>query len=97
MDAYAIAKAGGLHYGLWKNYRDRPIAMLDRAVKSLEQRITEHQAKIARPHDFVRPDVPEIQVEHLVKVKWPEEINTFEAQIVVLKGMIEEKYHGGTN
>lgn len=57
---YAIAKAGGLHYGLWKNYRDRPIAMLDRAVKSLEQRITEHQAKIALLHDFVRPDVPEI-------------------------------------
>lgn len=97
MEAYSAAKAGGPHHGLWKNYRDRPIAMLERAIKSLEQCVAEHRAKIVRPHDFLRPDVPEIQVEHLVKVKWPQEIDTFEAQIAVLNGIIEEKRHGGTN
>jgi hypothetical protein len=97
MDAYAAAKAGGPHQGLWQNYRDRPVAMPERAIRSLEQCIAEHQAKIARPRDFLRPDVPEIQVEHLVKMKWPEESDTFKAQIAVLKGIIEEKCHGGTD
>ena len=95
--AYEAAKHGGPHYGLWRNYRDRPIAMLERAVKSLEQRIAEHEAKVANPCQYVRTDIPERQVRHLVSVKWPEEIAIFKAQIEVLNGMIEEKRHGRTD
>ncbi|MGB5064272.1 MAG: hypothetical protein WBQ37_10965 [Candidatus Competibacter sp.] len=95
-NAYEAAKAGGLHEGLWKNYRNRPTAMLERAIKSLEQRIAEHEAKIARPQDFLRSNIPEIQIRHLVTIKWPEEIETFKTQIQILKGINEEKTRGGT-
>ena len=96
-NAYETAKAGGPHHGLWKNYRDRSIAMLERAVKSLEQRIAEHEAKIAHPYRCLQPDVPARQVDHLVNAKWPEEIAIFKTQIEVLNGMIEEKRDGGAD
>ena len=70
--------------------------MLERAIKSLEQRIAEHETKIARPRDFLRSNVPEIQIRYLVAIKWPEEIETFKAQIQILKGINEEKTRGGT-
>lgn len=70
--------------------------MLERAVKSLEQRIAEHEVKIADPYRYLQPDVPARQVDHLVNVKWPEEIAIFKAQIEVLNGMIEEKRDGRT-
>jgi len=79
---------------LWKNYRDRPIAMLERAVKSLGQRIAEHEAKIAHPYRYLQLDVPMRQVDHLVNAKWPEEITIFKIQIEVLNGMIKEKRYG---
>jgi len=93
-NAYETAKTGGPHHGLWKNYRNRPIAMLERAVKSLEQRIAEHEAKIEHPYRYLQPDVPARQVNHLVNAKWPEEIAIFKIQIEVLNGMIEEKRYG---
>lgn len=92
--AFDTAKAGGPHFGLWKNYQDRPVAMLERAVKSLDQRVSEHRGKIAGPHAYLRPDIPERQIEHLVNIKWPEEIAIFKVQIEILNAMIEEKRRG---
>jgi len=92
--AYDVAKSGGPHFGLWKNYLARPVAMLERAVKSLDQRVSEHRGKIADPHAYLRPDIPERQIEHLVNIKWPEEIAIFETQIEILSAMIGEKRRG---
>ncbi len=44
-DAYKVAKEGGKHAGLLKNYREIPTAMVERAIRSMEKQINLHEPK----------------------------------------------------
>ena len=51
--AYKIAKAGGKHAGLLKNYSAREVSEIRKALTSYERRVSKHRAKIANPAEAV--------------------------------------------
>ena len=92
--AYEIAKAGGRHAGLVRRYEGEATRQVEKAVASLERRISEHLDKIARPEDHLPVGVGARQIRHLVDAYWPREIAGYRSQIEVLRGILKESGNG---
>ncbi|MDD5033469.1 MAG: hypothetical protein PHE55_01815 [Methylococcaceae bacterium] len=90
-EAYEIARNGGTHYGTWKNYKDRPKSMLERAIKTMELRIEEHLQWIASPYIKLPSDADSRQIDALVNKKWPGDVARIQTEIDVLKGILESR------
>ena len=89
--AYDTAKNGGVHWGTWNNYRDRPTSMIERSIKSMEMRIEEHRSWIGNPFAKLPPDIDERAFNALVNKKWPSDISRIQAECDVLQGIMEER------
>ena len=90
-DAYKVAKDGGKHAGLLKNYRDMPIAMVERAIRSMEKQIDLHDSWIKNPYSKLSADEDQRRVSALVNKKWPDDILRIKAEAEVLRGHLREQ------
>jgi hypothetical protein len=72
-------------------YRELPDHLIVKAIRSLEARAAEHRALIARPEMKLSPGVAAVEVERLVREKWPKEVRGFEEEIDVLQGILQER------
>ncbi len=92
--AFDTAKAGGIHYGLFKRYMNDPDHLIEKAVRSYEKRIAEHQAWITHPELKLPPDITNQELDYLVKRKWPDDIKRLEQERDVMIGILEERNRG---
>lgn len=92
-DAYEIAKSGGDGAKLLKQLPKLGRNQLLKSVESLEQRATEHRAKIRDPSAIV-PDWPLRAPEYRdgLLAKWGVEVHNFRLQVEIIKGYMDE--HG---
>ena len=91
---YEIAKAGGKHSGLVRRYASEPDRQVEKALRSLDRRISEHLDKIANPGEYVGSGVSQQQIGYLVNSYWPKEIAGYRAEVEVLSAMLKERKHG---
>jgi hypothetical protein len=93
--AYQIAKEGGLHAGLLRNYSGRSVSQMQRGINSLTQRANEHLSKIADPAKYAeRWDSMTDQERAGVLNYWQKEVIKYSQQADVLRGLLEEKTRG---
>ena len=88
---YEIARNGGRHSGLLKNYVDLPLPMVERGIRSIETQITLHETWIKNPFSKLPATIEKHQVEFLVTKKWPKDIERLQEEMEVLKGLIKER------
>ena len=93
-NAYEVAKGGGRHHGVYVRYRNQRAQEIEKSIRSFIKRINEHKDKIARPMQYVQPDITEQHLAHLVSTLWPEEIMDFEMKIEIMKGILQERNNG---
>lgn len=96
-DAYEVAKAAnGKYHGWLKQQRNLPVHLLEKAIRSFEALIADHEAWIEDPTrknpDFYQ--LPTVQQKHLLEKYWPDDIRRHRDSIEILKGIIREKQHG---
>ena len=96
-NTYEIAKAaGGKYHGWLKQQRALPIHLLEKAIRSFENLIADHQSWIEDPTrktpNFYQ--LPIGQQKHLIEKHWPDDIQRHRDSIEILKGVIQEKKHG---
>ncbi len=90
---YQIARDGGRHAGMLRNYELRPTIEIDRGIRSYEAQISEHVDKIANPTKYIE-DFDQLDVRKkmdLIKNKWPSDIKRLREELDVLKGIREER------
>ena len=90
-NAYKIAKNGGRHAGLLNNYKTKPEAMIQRAIRSMEKQIEWHESLIKNPYLKLEPNEDARIILALVNKKWPEDIRRLKAEADVLRGLLEER------
>ena len=88
--AYEVAKAGGRHYGLIRRFAKEREAVILKSIRSLQKMIQEHYDKINNPMKYIEQNVSVFHRQDLVSRYWPGEIENFEQQIEVLKGILED-------
>ncbi len=96
-NAYEVAKGGGRHHGVYTRYLNQRAPEIEKSIRSFAKRIKEHQDKIDQPMDYVRSDITEQHLAHLVSVLWPEEIMDFEMKIEIMNGILQERNHEQTS
>ena len=92
-DAYAVARAGGKHEGMLRNYISRSTKEILGGIKSYEKRIAEHRDWIAHPEKKV-PDFKTLRPEHqkdLINNKWPNDMKRAEEEKAVLEGILSTR------
>ncbi|MBK6742517.1 MAG: hypothetical protein IPG66_05870 [Hydrogenophilales bacterium] len=95
-EAYTVAKAGGAHAGYLSNYYDLPDHLIQKAIRSTEKQIANHEAWIANPatklKDLSKFDAE--QVRRYVDDKWPADIKRQREHVSILEGILKEREHG---
>ncbi len=92
-DPYRAALAGGPHSGFLKLYAQKPIPELDRAVRSYEALVAEHEDKIKNPTKYV-PDFSKLdprQQRALLEREWPSQLRRQRQQLAILRRIRESK------
>lgn len=89
--AYEIAKDGGKHAGMLKSYREKPVSMIERAIRSMKKQIDLQESWIENPYLKLKPDEEQRRVSALVNKKWPDDIQRINEQADVLRGLLQEK------
>ncbi|SDX70698.1 hypothetical protein SAMN05421644_11041 [Allochromatium warmingii] len=89
--AYDIAQSGGRNNGLYRRFKDARTAEIEKSIRSLEKRISLHEDKIRNPQCYLKPDLSHHHRADLIERYWPEEIADFKEQIIVLRGILEER------
>ena len=91
--AYEIAKNGGKHAPMITEYSKRSVKEIEKGIKSYEKQIAKHKDKIVNPSKHCQEwDTLEPRhQEHLVTVKWSEEIKMFEEQRDTLHEILNER------
>jgi hypothetical protein len=89
--AYEIAKNGGKHAGMLKNYKEKPVSMIERAIRSMKKQIDLHESWIKNPHLKLKSNEDQRRVSALVNKKWPEDILRIKAEVDVLRGLLQER------
>ena len=93
-DAYEIAKAGGKHSGMLRNYAERPKAMIERGWESIKKQIELHELWISDPCIKLPSTIDGRELHHLVSVKWPRDIARLKEEADVLRGLMEDGKNG---
>jgi len=91
---YEIAKAGGEYSKFYERYKNEYLPRLQRAVKSYERVIAEHEQWIAEPSLKLGKDAPDDVVRRCVEDKWPRDIARNAAYRSIIVGIIGERRHG---
>lgn len=92
--AYDEAKAGGKHAGFLKRLGPMKATQVAKSIRSHERRIVEHLDKIADPLNYVRADLPELELRALIEETWPKEIRKFEEEIEIARRHLEGRGNG---
>ncbi|MGX2042222.1 hypothetical protein ACWJKU_19145 [Methylocaldum sp. MU1018] len=92
--SYQEAKAGKKHAGLLKRYRNDPDHLIERAIRTYNKRIEEHRAWIIDPTLKVSDELSDIEIDYLVKRKWPADILRLEQERDIMIGILEERRRG---
>lgn len=100
---YQIAKAGGKHAGWLKQYLNKSIKELQRAVKSLDDNIIEHQNLLKDPKKYWKhygkdkkfgkdwDDLDSRQQKALLETEWKDHLQRNKEQKKIIEGLIKEK------
>lgn len=88
--AFWIAKEGGRHSGMLKNYSTLPVAIIERGLSSIRKQIALHESWIADASLKLPSTIQPSEVQHLVEKKWPKDITRLKEEAEVLGGLIEE-------
>jgi len=95
-NTYEVAKAGGKYSGWLKQQRILPVHLLEKAIRSFEKLIAEHESWLEDPARkipdfyFLHPN----QQKHLLEKHWPDDIQRNRDYVTILKGVLQEKRHG---
>jgi hypothetical protein len=96
-DAYEIARAkDGKYHGWLKQQRNLPVHFLEKAIRSFEKLIMDHESWLEDPTRKIPHfyQLPMGQRQHLLEKHWPDDIQRHRDSIEILKGVIREKEHG---
>lgn len=89
--AYEIAKEGGRHSGLLKEYAGRTVREIEKAVSGYEKQVAIHKEKLANPAKFAKdwnkldPRKKEGLLRH-----WQEDINRNQELADIMRGLLRE-------
>ncbi len=90
-DAYEIAKSGGKHSGFLEKMRQLGDAQRKKSLVSIENQANLHKMKISDPKLFVPDwDSRSQQYRDGLLAKWNTEIDNFNMQAAILKGLKDE-------
>ena len=92
-NAYKIAKAGGKHEGWLKQYEALPDHLIQKAIRSLQRRIVEHEVWIQNPASKLG-DVSQVDpraLDDYIRQKWPSDIQRQQEQLAILEGILEAR------
>lgn len=93
--AYEIAKAGGRHSGMLRNYAARSLAEVQRGINSLQKASQLHAEKIANPAKYIEDwsaKTPEEQ-QQIIDF-WHKEMLNYQQQAEVLTGLFQDALGG---
>lgn len=93
-DTFAEAqKPGGRHHGFYLQYHNASRFFIHRAIRSLSQRIRDHEDKIKYPEKYIA-NFAELEPERkdaLINRIWQNEIQKFQEQITILEAILEQR------
>jgi len=89
--AYEEAKAGGKHAGFLSRHEELPDHLVEKAMRSFRRQISMHKDWIAQPERKLGPGAPPDKVRNLVEIKWPNDIKRLQAQLDILRGILQER------
>lgn len=92
--AYEIAKSGGDYSKFYERYQSEYLPRLQRAVKSYDKVIVEHEKWIRNPSLKLGTDASPEVVRRYAEDKWPRDIARNLAYKSIIKGIIEERKNG---
>jgi len=95
-NVYETARRGGKYPGWYLQQRNLSDAELEKGIKSFKKQIGKHQAWIDDPTSKIPGfhDLHPARQDHLVNVKWPQDIRRQQDSIEILRGILEERRHG---
>lgn len=86
-------KPGGKHHGFYLQYRNASRFFIHRAIRSLNQRIRDHEEKIRYPERYIA-NFNELEPKRraaLVNQVWRNEIAKFQEQVTILEAILDLK------
>jgi hypothetical protein len=97
-EAYKIAKAGGEHAGMLRNYAERSLKEIERAIRSFEKNIRNHEEWIQNPLKKISPEkwrnATSEERQGWIK-HWKNELPSLRQELDILRDLWKEK--GGSN
>lgn len=88
---YQIARSGGVYAKFYQRYKNEYTPRLERAVKSLEKTIAEHESWIKNPALKLGSDISPDVVKRCVADKWPKDIARNAAYKSIIEGILQER------
>ncbi len=96
-NVYETAKSGGDYAKFYQRYKDEHLPRLNRAAKSLEKVIAEHEAWIKNPALKLGQHAEAEYARRYVEVKWPKDIARNWAYKDIIDGIIGDRKSGKAN
>ncbi|TAN71606.1 MAG: hypothetical protein EPN17_00950 [Methylobacter sp.] len=90
-DAYDIAKNGGDYDKFYQRYKNEYLPRLNRAVKSYDKVITDHQTWIENPALKLADTTNTDYVRRYTEIKWPQDIARNQTYKTIIEGIIKER------
>jgi hypothetical protein len=90
---YELAKTGGKHSGFYIKYVNKSEVEIQRAIRSLSKRISDHQSWIQNPELHV-PNFKALdfrQQRALIENKWVSDIARLQEQKAILEGILQAR------
>lgn len=88
---YDAARSGGPHAGLLRRYENDPDHLLEKAIRSYERRIAEHEQWIDNPYSKLPVQIaPDAALRYQTE-KWPSDIKRLRQQAEILRGILNER------
>lgn len=90
--AYEIAKAGGTHSGLLRNYAQRSTKEIQDAIKSYEKRVAEHVEKLANPEKYAKNwENMSVEAREGLLQKWQTDLQRNKNEGYVMRGILRDR------
>jgi len=92
-DPFEVAKNGGKHYRMYKDYLNKTDKELEKGIRSFEKQIRMHQDKIKNPKKYIKEwdDMDPRKQKNVIAEKWPNDIKRHKEQKRILEGILEER------
>lgn len=90
-NTYETAREGGKHGGFYRRYREEGDRQIEKAIRSFQDLIREHEGWIADPFSKVPRTVDPAEVRRLVEDGWPDDIIRHREFIDILQGILQER------